>query len=256
MRGWGRRIRGGLAKLKALCVPINIGNNHWIFIRVDVLQKQIELYCSFAMKNHENKKYLTAMMRYIYDELHKDTLESQRPSYRAWRRGWKAYDRSRNSPKQLNTHDCGLFTMLTIYLNSRGVEIKRTMYDQDCVDKQKLRGAVASLFVRDDEMGARSSLTSFLAGHAPGRSGRNKRKSGGTQQKSGSAAPDEKKKKARTVDTSQPLQVKGNKKRTAKSLAEDGRRQLTLDQIMLVPARRAKRKKVEASEICGGCKSS
>ena len=146
--------------------------------------------------------------------------------------------------------------MLTIYLNSCDVEIKRTMYDQDCVDKQKLRGAVASLFVRDDEMVARSSLTSFLAGHAPGRSGRNKRKSGGTQQKSGSAAPDEKKKKARAVDTSQPPQVKGNKKRTAKSLAEDGRRQLTLNQIMLVPARRAKRKKVEASEICGGCKSS
>ena len=113
-----------------------------------------------------------------------------------------------------------------------------------------------NVIVRDNEMVARSSLTSFLAGHAPGRSRRNKRKSGGTQQKSGSAAPDEKKKKARTVDTSQPPQVKGNKKRTAKSLAEDGRRQLTLDQIMLVPARRAKRKKVEASEICGGCKSS
>ena len=38
------------------------------------------------MKNHENKKYLTAMMKYIYDKLHKDTLESRRPTYRAWRR--------------------------------------------------------------------------------------------------------------------------------------------------------------------------
>ena len=66
----------------------------------------------------------------------------------------------------------------------------------------------------------------------------------------------EEKKKARTVDTSQSPKDKGSKKRTAKSLAEDGRRQLTLDQMMLVPARRAKRKKVEASKICGGCKSS
>ena len=105
-------------------------------------------------------------------------------------------------------------------------------------------------------MVARLSLASFLSGHAPERAGRKKRKSDGTQQKPESAASGEKRKKARTVDTSQSPKVKGNKKRTAKSLAEDGRRQLTLDQIMLVPARRAKRKKVEASEICGGCKSS
>ena len=208
------------------------------------------------MKNHENKKYLTAMMKYIYDELHKDTLESRRPSYRAWRREWKALDLSRNSPKQLNTHDCGLFTMLTIYLNSRGVDIKRTMYDQHCVDNQKLRGAVASLFVRDDEMAARSSLIAFLPGHAPERARRRKRKPGDTQHKTGGAASGEKRKKARTGDTSQTPKDKSSKKRTAKSLAEDGRRQLTLDQMMLVPARRAKRKKVEASEICGGCKSS
>ena len=68
VRGWGRSIRGGLARLRVLYAPINIGNNHWIFIRVDVLQKQAELYCSFAMKNHENLKYFTAMMRYVYDD--------------------------------------------------------------------------------------------------------------------------------------------------------------------------------------------
>ena len=119
------------------------------------------------MRNHENLKYLTAMMKYIYDELHKDILDSWRPSYRAWRREWKAFDLSRNSPKQLNTHDCGLFTMLTIYLNSRGVEIKRTMYDQDCVDNQELRGVIASLFVCDNEMASSSSMTSFFGRKSP-----------------------------------------------------------------------------------------
>ena len=93
-----------------------------------------------------------------------------------------------------------------------------------------------------------------MSGRVPERSRRKKRKSGGTQQKSGSAALGEKKKKARTVDTSQSPKNKGSKKRTAKSLAEDGTKQL--DQMMIVPARKAKRKKVEASEICGGCKSS
>ena len=122
--------------------------------------------------------------------------------------------------------------MLTIYLNSCGVEIKRTMYDQDCVDNQELRGAVASHFVRNDEMASRSSMTSFLSGRVPERSGKKKRKSSGTQQKSGSAALGEKKKKARTTETSQSSKNKGSKKRTAKSLAEDERRQLLFPDLV------------------------
>ena len=98
------------------------------------------------------------------------------------------------------------------------------MYDQDCMDNQKLRRAVTSLFVCDDEMVARSSMRSFLSGQAHEHAGRKKRKTGGTQQNSGIAALGEKRKKARTVDTSQSPKNKGSKKRTAKSLAEDGRR--------------------------------
>ena len=80
---WGRLISKGLAQLGVLYATINICNFHWIFIKVDVQQKQIEMYCSFGAVNHENRKYLTAMRRYVYDELHKDIPELQRPTYQA-----------------------------------------------------------------------------------------------------------------------------------------------------------------------------
>ena len=38
------------------------------------------------------------MKRYVYDELHKDVSDANRPSYDAWRRTWRARDLSRYTP--------------------------------------------------------------------------------------------------------------------------------------------------------------
>ena len=55
VKRWGRKFPkanlvtrdpGGLAALTTLYVPINIGNQHWIFLKVDVQGKKIELYDS------------------------------------------------------------------------------------------------------------------------------------------------------------------------------------------------------------------
>ena len=94
VRRWGRRFAPdpetgeprGLAALKTLYVPINISNNHWIFILVDVEKRQIELYGSFGQIVPENGRYLGDMKRYVYDELHKDVSDANRPSYDTWRR--------------------------------------------------------------------------------------------------------------------------------------------------------------------------
>ena len=79
-----RQIHGrprGLAALKTLYVPINISNNHWIFILVDVEKRQIELYDSFGRIVPGNDRYLGDMKRYVYDELHKDVSDVNKPSY-------------------------------------------------------------------------------------------------------------------------------------------------------------------------------
>ena len=86
------------------------------------------------------------MARYIYDELHKNVSEGKRQIYWQWRREWRAVDKSRSLPKQVNTYHCELFMMLTIYLNSWGVSINRLMYDQHAVYEHNLSQGIATLF--------------------------------------------------------------------------------------------------------------
>ena len=50
VRNDDERILGGLADLEELYIPINIGNSHWIFIRVDMRSKAIELYDSMSKR--------------------------------------------------------------------------------------------------------------------------------------------------------------------------------------------------------------
>ena len=56
---------GGLAALKTLYVPIDISNTHWIFIKVDVGERQIELYDSFGRVVPDNNRYLGDMKSYV-----------------------------------------------------------------------------------------------------------------------------------------------------------------------------------------------
>ena len=212
--------------------------------------KKIELYDSWGYVDPNNAKYLWNMVRYVYDELHKNVAEEERPSLQRWRRGWNVMDKSLRSPNQLNTHDCGLYVMLTIYLNSRGASINRLMYDQHAVDTQKLRRKIATLFIRDNEMG---TLPAFSFSRAAGRSSRNSRKLDKTNHES----PDEPKtsKRVKRGDSEAPQVKKGTRKRAAKSLSGQEQTQLTLYQRLLVPPKR-KRKKESKSEIYGGCKSS
>ena len=54
----------GLASVKQLLTPINISDHYWIFLRVKMEAKRIELYDSMG-KNPENKGYMETMRRFI-----------------------------------------------------------------------------------------------------------------------------------------------------------------------------------------------
>ena len=107
---WSRRIgtltEDGWNGLRVLYVPINIGNMHWVFIRVDMRRKAIELYDSQGYCKPSNRQYLNNMKRYLYDELIENLPQNSRPTFESWRRRWRAVDKSREAPKQLNTWDC------------------------------------------------------------------------------------------------------------------------------------------------------
>ena len=103
---WGRRVSqrlreevdghivDGWDRLEVLYVPINIGNWHWVFIRVDMSCKAIELYDSQGYVKPGNIQYLRDMRRYMYDELTKNIQQDCKPPFEVWRRGWRAVDKS------------------------------------------------------------------------------------------------------------------------------------------------------------------
>ena len=115
VQGWSNACENGIANIKELYVPINIGNYHWIFLRVSVEDKRIELYDSMGL-NPENRQYMEDMRRYMYEELTAGIPEAQRPSYNVWKREWSYQDKSRDSPKQLNGNDCCVLVHTGIHL--------------------------------------------------------------------------------------------------------------------------------------------
>ena len=154
---WGRRI--DLSTLEQLFVPINIDNVHWIFIRVLFEDKTIELYDPQGRKDPTNRQYMEDMRRFLHRELHKvnqgqngrtvmvELPEDQRPQYDVWKREWTYKDRSRQAPAQENTYDCGVFTIVSIYLLSRGLELASTTYNQRAIYSRKVREGIAHIIL-------------------------------------------------------------------------------------------------------------
>ena len=89
---------------------------------------------------------------YLYKEKFKDVALDDRPDFDVWKHTWSTQDKSRDSPKQENTFDCGTFVMISIYLISRGVRLQRSSYTQNGVTRQELRCSIAYVISQDNEL--------------------------------------------------------------------------------------------------------
>ena len=167
VQNWSCGIEEGLFELDHLFVPINIANSHWIFLRVDFGRKAIELYDSFGTANPHHRRYLWAMQRYLFDEEYRDVAHDQRPDFEQWKTSWAIRDMSSSSPRQINGDDCGVFTILSIYLLSRGVQLSRSSYSQACVVTRQLRRSIAFALLQANEQAPSSSVWNLL-GAPPG----------------------------------------------------------------------------------------
>ena len=131
--------------------------------------KEIGPYNSLE-KNPENKAYMETMRQFLYDELHKDTPVGERPGYNEWKKEWKYSDRSQNAPRQINTYDCGVFTLVSMYLLSRGLELSSSTYDQQSIYRRKVRLCIAHLILQKNQ------LQEGATGLPPMRSARTRRR--------------------------------------------------------------------------------
>ena len=95
---------------------------------------------------------MEGLRRYLFEDLHKDVPDSQRPRYYEWSRSWALRNRSGHCPRQTNYYDCGVFTMTSIYLSSRGVTLSRDTYDQHFVEAVNLRHNIALALLRVNDM--------------------------------------------------------------------------------------------------------
>ncbi|EJK57458.1 hypothetical protein THAOC_22493, partial [Thalassiosira oceanica] len=132
-----------------VCDQFIIGVEEVCSISKEILQK---VFDSLGSPSPRHRRYMEGLRRYLFEDLHKDVPESQRPQYYEWSRSWALRNRSGHCPRQTNSYDCGVFTMTTIYLSSRGVAISRDTYDQHFVEAVNLRHNLALALLRVNDM--------------------------------------------------------------------------------------------------------
>jgi Ulp1 family protease len=105
--------RGRVASQEELYIPIHANGNHWNFVRIVMRTKTVELWDSLG-ERASNVRYLTTANRFIMDVMAKETSERGLSEEHLWQQGVMSVDRSRDSPRQTNSWDCGIFTLTSM----------------------------------------------------------------------------------------------------------------------------------------------
>ena len=127
--GYDGKISGGLSSLDDLYIPVNFHDNHWLFIRVNFLSKEIELWDYMGTDEHYDS-LPTATQKYLYYALHKGLADGA-PPYDLWHVDWMATNRSSESPRQRNDMDCGIFMLTFMALLRSGATLEPHSYSQE-----------------------------------------------------------------------------------------------------------------------------
>ena len=170
-----------------------------------------------------------------------------------WKRTWTTQDKSSQSPKQENGDNCGVFTILSIYLLSRGVQLSRSSYSQACLTSRKLRRSIAFALLQANELAPASSVVNHFSA-APtipvSHTINCKRQAAATQAKAKRKWRRESRlvtgKTTATTETGGRTRLThprekavNNRKRSAKSLTDNHQAHLTLEQGFKKPSKKA-----------------
>ena len=134
---------------------MNPNGNHWNFIHVKMQEKQIELWDLLGLRA-SNAKYLAATEKFVKDALIRETMTGGTGDNHSRQWGWESTDRSRDSPRQGNGYDCGIFTLTSMCLIRNGLRLSREAYTQGTITLKRARRRLAA---RIWEMGVNSGAT-------------------------------------------------------------------------------------------------
>lgn len=128
-----RRATAGLDTLgkqgiENIYIPINVNDNHWIMIQVDLNEKEI---LSMDSLGNSNVTWKSAVLDWLEAE-----FKSKSESFD--RENWKLF--TIGSPQQQNRFDCGVFACMFAAYKSNDLVVTKA-FDQEYIDK--MRKAVA-----------------------------------------------------------------------------------------------------------------
>ena len=106
--------------------PVNVGNMHWCMVMVDVARKEVRYFDSMGAGG---EPYLKAMKRYLADEPRAkkgSELEG----------GWTLTRTTRDTPRQTNGYDCGVFASFCAHYMSLTEQLD---FSQDDIQHFRIR---------------------------------------------------------------------------------------------------------------------
>ena len=209
--------------LKALYVIINKGNMHWLFMKVIPAERKIQLRDSLGIVVG-NDQYMQTMLRYLYD-VWRETHPATRCDFDQWSGAWTCEDLSSQTPKQQNGSDCGIFTLISMYLDMQGIQLRRNTYNQQWIYTQHTRRRLAYILwkSRTNEETTPSIENFFTAATDRRKSTSSAGKKRKTRSGTIIAIGGTRVRQRITYDTFEESRVHGpeNRKRSAKSIADE-----------------------------------
>ena len=219
----------------------------------DFAGREINLYDLMGLVDTRNRKYTAAIRRYLYDANLEN--EGSRGDFDTWKLGWALHDLSRYALKQRNNTDYGLFTILSIYLASRGVNLRRSTYTQEVVDTHCMRRSIALALMKSNDTPPEGLVAHYFtrvpATHRATGAARTSRNGKRRRVESRVVVGSSKVQSSATFQSGSESEARIlNRKRTARLLADGRIRQRTMDQMLDIPwSKRARIKKSVGREV-------
>jgi len=106
VKGFTKRAKVYIFKLKAIIVPINKNGNHWCLGYIKMQKKEIYYIDSLLDKSKDpDYKIQKILLQFLNDEYKAKNNESELPDKDEWTFPLE------KGPQQGNAHDCGVFTL-------------------------------------------------------------------------------------------------------------------------------------------------
>ena len=124
VKRWTKRF--DLFSRSKVFAPVNVGNMHWCMVMVDMARKEVRYFDSMGAGG---EPYLKAMKRYLEDE-HRTKKGSELEG------GWTLTRTTRDTPRQTNGYDCGVFASFCAHYMSLQEQLD---FSQDDIQHFRIR---------------------------------------------------------------------------------------------------------------------